>query len=414
MATAITTAITTAVAQPSLEQSSAPPARSGWRTPLAWKNLTYDRRRLALALAGVGFAVLLMFMQFGFRAALIDSTVALPLKLKADIILVRQSRQTLLMHERFDRSLLYEAEGVPGVARVLPLYIETQRSNWRPNTIGAQALPIRTVAFDPALPIFDDQEINQLAPLLNQKNTVLFDALSKSDYEHPQKGAIAQHTGRQVRVVDLFHLGTDFATDATVLTSDRSFRDWFANPFSSDDPLDQIDLGLVQLTDKKHLTQALADLRARIPVHVAVKTKAEYVESEQKFWQNSTPVGYVFGFGTVLGFIVGAIICYQVLYADVTDHLPEYATLMAMGYRPRYFVSTVMQQAVLLSALAFIPASVAAVLLYGVLSFYTGLPLSMTPQRAVGVFALASAMCVVSGLFALRRLMSADPAELFR
>src|SRR5436190_5753062 len=113
---------------------------------------------------------------------------------------------------------------------------------------------------------------------------------------------------------------------------------------------------------------------ARLPDNVLVKTKADYVADEQEFWNNSTPVGYVFGFGTVLGFVVGMIICYQILYADVSDYLPEYATLMAMGYKPRFFTSVVMQQALLVSALAFGPACGLAWVLYETVAWATGLP----------------------------------------
>jgi len=41
------------------------------RTPLAWKNLTHDVRRLAVAVSGVAFAVILIFMELGFLNALL-------------------------------------------------------------------------------------------------------------------------------------------------------------------------------------------------------------------------------------------------------------------------------------------------------------------------------------------------------
>ena len=62
------------------------------RTPLAWKNLTHDWRRLAVALAGIAFAVLLMFTQVGFQNALFDSQVKVIDDLQGDIFLsVKQS-----------------------------------------------------------------------------------------------------------------------------------------------------------------------------------------------------------------------------------------------------------------------------------------------------------------------------------
>ena len=43
--------------------------------PLAWRNLTENRLRLLASVAGTAFAVTLMFMENGFRQALLDSMV---------------------------------------------------------------------------------------------------------------------------------------------------------------------------------------------------------------------------------------------------------------------------------------------------------------------------------------------------
>ncbi|TMQ33199.1 MAG: hypothetical protein E6K70_14430 [Planctomycetota bacterium] len=64
-----------------------------------------------------------------------------------------------------------------------------------------------------------------------------------------------------------------------------------------------------------------------------IATKNEFIDQELVFWQGNTPLGYVFGVGSVLGFVVGVVICYQILYTDVMDHLPQFATLKAIGYR---------------------------------------------------------------------------------
>ena len=43
----------------------------------------------------------------------------------------------------------------------------------------------------------------------------------------------------------------------------------------------------------------------------------------------------------------------------------------------------------------------------------TRLPLEMTVNSAIGVFALTIVMCAGSGLMALRKLKAADPADVF-
>ncbi len=46
--------------------------------------------------------------------------------------------------------------------------------------------------------------------------------------------------------------------------------------------------------------------------------------------------------GTIVGFVVGMLISYQVIYTDLSDQLPQYATLKAMGYGTRYLLRVVL------------------------------------------------------------------------
>lgn len=54
-----------------------------------------------------------------------------------------------------------------------------------------------------------------------------------------------------------------------------------------------------------------------------------------------------------------------------------------------------------------------AVVLYFAIASATGLPLAMTPVRAIGVLVGTMLMCVVAGAIATRRLARANPADLF-
>ncbi|HWA97742.1 MAG TPA: ABC transporter permease DevC [Pirellulales bacterium] len=384
------------------------------RTPLAWKNLTHEYRRLLLAVGGIGFAVMLMFMQLGFRGALLESTVQLPSLFNADLVIVSKTKFTILIRETFARQILYQARSCPGVDKAFPLYVETQQSSWFLPRVTEHSLPIRTLAFNPREPVLLIPEVLSNSRKLLETDSLLFDRKSKPDYGNPVAGETAYLADHRVRVAGTFSLGTDFATDATVIVSDRTYAEFFFPPNSGDEALAQVDIGLVTLERGADPKRVKARLEEMLPDNVRVRTKAEYIASEQDFWNRSTPVGYVFGFGMVLGFVVGVIICYQVLYSDVSDHLPEYATLKAMGYRARYFAGLIMQESFILSILGFIPALLASELMYLGLATITGLPLNLSWTRAISVLFLAVCMCAVSGLLTLRRLLAADPAELFR
>jgi putative ABC transport system permease protein len=97
----------------------------------------------------------------------------------------------------------------------------------------------------------------------------------------------------------------------------------------------------------------------------------------------------------------------------VANRLPEYATLLAMGYSRLYLASIVLTQALVLCVLGFAAAWGVAELLYRVTYAISGIPLLMDPLRIVLVAGLGIVMSLVSGLLALRKLWKAEPASLF-
>ena len=114
-----------------------------------------------------------------------------------------------------------------------------------------------------------------------------------------------------------------------------------------------------------------------------------------------------------MALVVGAAIVYMILSTDVANRLPEYATLLAMGYSRRYLASIVMTQAVALCILGFLTSWAIAEVLYRVTYWLSNLPLEMNPSRVFIVLLLGLFMCCASGLLALRKLWKAEPANLF-
>ncbi|MFO5473947.1 MAG: FtsX-like permease family protein, partial [Dolichospermum sp.] len=134
---------------------------------------------------------------------------------------------------------------------------------------------------------------------------------------------------------------------------------------------------------------------------------------EKDYWANGTGIGFIFGLGVIVGFIVGIVIVYQILYSDVSDHLPEYATLKAMGYTDNYLLRVLLQEALLLAALGYLPALFLSFGIYQLTFTATLLPIAMKLDRAINVFILTVIMCTISGAIAMQKLRSADPADIF-
>lgn len=384
--------------------------------PLAWLQLIREKARLLVALAGIGFAVILMFIQLGFRDALFDSAVRLHQALQGDIFLVSPQSTALIALDSFSRRRLLQAEGVPGVASTTPIYISF--ALWK-NPADRSTRSIQVMGYDPAEPILTAELVPDAAPL-KLPDHVLFDRDSRPEFgpvadlfAAAQDGGAAVETevgGRRVTVGGLFTLGASFGADGNLITSDINFL----RLFDRDPGL--IDMGLIRLAAGANLEQVLAILRRDIQApngDVLVLSKAEFIALERDYWQNSTAIGFIFNLGAGIGWIVGMVIVYQILYTDVADHLAEYATLKAMGYRNRYLLSVVFQEAVALSILGFIPAFFLCIGLYSMTENATSLPLKMTQARGSFVFVLTLSMCVISGAIAVRKVQEADPADIF-
>jgi putative ABC transport system permease protein len=381
------------------------------RVPLAWLQLTQDKGRLLVALAGVGFAVILVSMQLGFRTAMYESAVRYHERLRYDLVMINPKTPFIGFPRSFTRRRLYQALGAAEVESVTPVYI--QQAFWK-NPWEHNARNILVVGFEPWRDVLDVAGVARQLEVLKLPDVVLFDADSRPEFgpvaERIEAGqsVVAEVNDRRVAVVASFHLGTSFGIDGSLVTSDLNFRRLFPERLPG-----LIDLGLIHLREGAEPEPVRRKLVAALERDVEILEADEFIAREVRYWGSTTPIGYVFGFGALMGLIVGAVVVYQILFADVSEHIAEYATLKAMGYTNRRLSGLVLRQAAMLATLGFVPGLLAAIGLYRLTAEATSLPLAMTPGRALAVLALTLAMCGVSALMALRKVRSADPAEVF-
>ena len=381
------------------------------RIPLAWLLLTRQPMRLAVALAGIAFAGILMFMQLGFRDGLFDASITLHKLLDTDLVLISPRTTSSVAMAGFPRRRLVQAMAHPDVAGVSPVHWNLL--SWRnPETRSPRSILV--LGFEPLDPLLQDEALRRQAPLLSQRGRVLFDERSRKEFgpigDWFRQGRVIETevAGKRVRVAGLVSLGPSFGADGNLLTSGETFL-WLM----PDTPAGSIELGLIRLVPGSDAAQVAADLRQQLPADVSIYSKKGFEDFEKNYWATSTAIGFIFTLGSAMGFVVGCVIVYQILHGDVSDHLPEYATLMAMGYPLRDLLAVVAREGLLLSLLGYGPALLAALALYGLVRSATGLPVSMSNERALLVFGLILVMCMVSAGLAMRRLADADPAEIF-
>jgi putative ABC transport system permease protein len=381
------------------------------RAPLAWLLLIKMGRRLLMAIAGISFAVILALVQLAFQDALYTSVNLLYSHLNADLVLINPAYQSIVIRETFPERRLYQALAVDGVDSISPLYMDM--AQWT-NPVDHRDRFIFLVGFKPRPGVFDLAAVNNHLGQIEEPGGVLFDEGSRAEFGpvarlFRENGTVVTELSRRhVDVVGLFRVGASFANSGNIITSDTNFLQMLPSR-----RLGSIDLGLVKLKPGTDAEAARAQLAAMLPIDVSVLMKQEFLEREKSFWSRNLPIGFIFRASLMMGLIVGAVIVYQILYSGISEHLAEFATLKAIGYSDDRLLRVVLQEALILSVLGFVPGVLVAFGVYRVVQAATLLPISMTLLRIVLVYALTAIVCVLSGLLAVRRLRSADPAEIF-
>jgi putative ABC transport system permease protein len=379
--------------------------------PLAWLQLSREKIRLLIALAGIAFAVILMFMQLGFQAALYDSATRFHQNLQGDLVMISARSKSLGYMRTFSWRRLYQALSFDGVESISPVYVGF--GDWR-NPYSGNFRAIYVYGFEPGTSVFKFPEVSQNLDKLQLNENILFDRASRSEYgpiatEFEQgEPIVTELGGKRVNVIGLFTLGPSFGADGNVIMSDLNFLRLFTTRKQG-----EIDIGMIQLKPHTDVQNVLKKIRASLPKDVRILTHQGFVNFEKNYWKTSTSIGFIFTLGVAMGFIVGTVIVYQILYTDVSDHLSEYATLKAMGYKNRYLELVVLQEAIILSVLGYIPGFALSLGLYDLTKNATFLPIAMAPNRALLVIILTLLMCSISGFIAVRRLHKADPADIF-
>ncbi|MEA5532425.1 ABC transporter permease DevC [Crocosphaera sp. XPORK-15E] len=384
---------------------------------LAWLQLKHQRMRLLTAIAGISFAVILMFMQLGFQAALFDSAVLLHHSLRGDIFLLSPRSTALIAMRSFSERRLYQALALNNVEFITPIYLGF--AQWKNPTNPLAWRNIHIIGFDTEYPVFDLPGVKSNVDKLNEPDVVLFDEASRPEFGPVtrlfQQGNYItteidnmSNATRQVKVVGLFKLGTTFGIDGNLITSHVNFLRIFSRRQKG-----LIEVGVIKLKSGINSQQFKQELQQLIPNDVKIFTKQEWIDFEKQYWMTSTAIGFIFTLGVGMGLIVGIVVVYQILYTDVSDHLKEYATLTTMGYKHRYFLTVILQESIILACLGYIPGFLISSGLYIIAYQKTLLPIAMTHNRTWFVFLLTVFMCFIAGIIAIRKLQDVDPADIF-
>ena len=375
------------------------------KTPLAWLNLIHDKARNAVAVAGVGFAVLLILMQLGFYGSVLQTATTIQDHLVFDLLLCSRDYLYITRTGSFDVARLHQARGVEGVAEALPL--DVGFAAWK-NSETNRRRSMLVLSCDPQDPAVLVEQPSETLEVLGQPDAVMIDRRSRREFGSQTTGTHVDAGPVEVMIVGQFTLGTGFGADGAVLASQRTFGRLFPGQSSK-----QTNLGLVQLEPGADPDRVAKQLRRRLPADVQVFTRPEINNRERRHWVVKTSVGVIFGFGVAMGLVVGMAIVYQVLSSNIARRLKEYATLKALGYPTKYLSRVVLVQSVALAVAGYVPGLAIAWQLYAITRRAAQIPMNLGLLQAIFVLFLAVGMCAAAGMISLRKVTRADPAELF-
>jgi putative ABC transport system permease protein len=378
---------------------------------IGWSQLSHGKTRMIVALCGVSVIVAMILTVLSLKDAVIDSTLQVPRSLKGDVIILSARTQTILRPAPFPRRFLDRLHGIPGVAAVSSVVIENAR--WI-NPESRQEHPIRVFGLDLEFDVISLPGINPDEPHLKLKDTIIFDASSR-----PKFGPVAERfqngqgfrtevNGRRVEVCGLTYAGVSIAADGNLFTTHANFQRLFPSLGSS-----RSHIGVIRLETPESQTEVARQVRELLGTEARVLTRSEMLAAERAFMVLNDPVDDIMGMIAGVAFLVGMIIVYQILYTDVVNHLPQFATLKAIGFTGGFMLGIIISEGIILSLLGFWPGLCIAHGLAWLAQEATLLPVSITLSNTIGVLLAAIVMCVLAASIVVRKITQAEPASVF-
>src|SRR5262249_51651808 len=259
-----------------------------------------------------------------------DSAAALQHGLRGDLFLISAKTESIIATRTFARRRLHQARAFDGVGSVASLSLAV--ANWKNPWDGA-VRAIFVIGADAETSPLNLPGLDGNWEKLRRQDAAIFDRGSRPEFgpvaaTFDHAGALSvEINNHRMDVAGLFTLGASFAANGNLIVSSVNFGRLFAGR-----PAGVIDLGAITLAQDADRDRAQHALQVEYGGELRVLTRDELIGVEIAYWREDSAIGFIFHLGVVIGFLVGLVVVYQILFTDVVKHLPEYATLKAMGY----------------------------------------------------------------------------------
>lgn len=370
----------------------------------AFLTLIADRGKLLTALVGVVFSLVLVNIQGGLFLGLIQKASLLVDQCDADIWIGHRGIENADLPGEIPEIWLHRIRGMNGVALAEP-YIVGTGPMYFPNGSGYQGVWV--VGSDRTSMLGGGWDFSKGGrDQLRRPDSISVDELDDWKLGNPALGEVREINGKKARIVAKTRGILGFLTTPyifTTLDAARTYvnlREGYCSYF------------LVKAKPGVDVDGLCERIRHRLP-QVDVYSKEAFSKKSRTYWISRTGIGVSFGMSTVFGLMVGLVMVAQSLYALALDHLPDYATLKAIGAEDGHVYGVLITQALAIAVTGSVIGAAVAILV----AYFASTPFApiLIPAWLMGLgIGLVFTICLLACALPFGRIRGIDPATVLQ
>ena len=371
---------------------------------LAWKNLLHDKLRFAITVAGVAFAVTLVFVQVGLFLGLLDNASVTIDHLDADLWVTSRNTPNVDFAHAFPETLVQRVRSVPGVERAdnlmvafvnvaLPNGAEEGMLIYGLEDFARWGIPWRVEEGDVAD--------------LRRGDYLFLDDSAERRFGPFAVGEYREILGRRMKIIGRTREALSFTT------APIGFVDFhLAQKLAGERLADRATYIVVRTAPGADRAAVAAAIRQRLPYNDVYASEA-WAARSRRYWVTSTGIGLNMYITVFLGCLVGIVVVAQTLYTSTMEHLKEFGTVKAIGGGNGDIYRILAQQASIAAVVGFLAGGAMAFALRPAMAAIH-LKLIIPESFAAAVFVGTLLLCLAAAIVSFRKVAAIDPALVFR
>lgn len=371
---------------------------------LAIRNLLHDKLRSAMTVAGVAFAVTLVFVQVGLFMGLLHNASVTIENIDADLWVTSRNTPNVDFAHGFPEGYVQRVRSVAGVERADNLLVQFLNMTFPSG--AEEGLLVYGLEDFSRWRIPWNVETGDLADL-RRGDYMFLDASAERRYGPFAVGDRREVMGYRLKIIGRTREALSFTTTPI------GFLDYRLVQKLAGERMDgRTTYILVRAGEGADLGAMKAEIERRLP-HNDVYTRDEWAQRSRRYWVASTGLGLNMYLTVFLGCLVGVVVVAQTLYTSTLEHLKEFGTVKAIGGSNADIYRILGTQAAIAAVVGFAVGGAFSLAL-GPAMAGIGLKLIVPPSLGAVVFVGTLALCLGSAFVSFRKVAAIDPALVFR